>query len=483
LGLAIAAASDQLRQRKGERRIVLITDGALAETDLPKSAVPLTTLRVGTPADNAAIVRFDVVSAVDSETGREQVQAFALLENFGSRPRDVFVTLSQRNTTSALASRRVTLAPGERSPVVLSFEPARNDAGTGLVVELSPHDALLADDRAFGRVPPSRKLPVVLAGEKPSSWVSRALLADPDIDLMGTSIAELPTAGVPNDALVVVDGACPPALPGGDFLILNPPAGACYLATVGPIVEQPSLTSWAEGDPRFRFLTLDGVEIARARRIEGESPKSALVRTRDAAIVADISIQARTGTLVGFDVGESNWPLKASFVLFVRNIVELARSHQRATASGPYRTGEALRARVPDDVTTVDLERPSGERDALPARSGSLLVPDVHDAGFYFLSWQGTRPGSSLFAANLTSAAESDLRDKPLPPALAGSQAATGGGLREAVTGWSWLLGAIALLLIGIDVFWVTRRPRRKPPASPGRPPSPERGGVEGAAA
>jgi hypothetical protein len=300
---------------------------------------------------------------------------------------------------------------------------------------------------------------------------------------MGTSIAELGTAGVASDALVVVDGACPPGLPGGDYLILNPPAGTCYLATVGPIVERPSLTSWAETDARFRFLTLDGVEIAKARRIDGESPKSALVRTRDAAIVADISVQSRTGTLVGFDVGESNWPLKASFVLFVRNIVELARSHQRATASGPYRTGEALRARVPEDVESATLERPNGERDTLPARSGSLSLPDIHDAGFYFLSWQGARPGSSLLAANLTSAAESDLRERPLPPTLAGSQAAKGGRLQEAVTSWSWLLGALALLLVGIDVFWVTRRPRRKPPTPPSRPPSPERGAVAGARA
>jgi len=206
------------------------------------------------------------------------------------------------------------------------------------------------------------------------------------------------------------------------------------------------------------------------------------VRTRDAAVMADVSVPGRTGTLIGFDVGESNWPLKASFVLFVRNVVELARAHQRAAASGPFRTGEALRVRVPDAVDTVELERPNGDRETLKTRAGSLLVPAVHDAGFYFVSWRGDRPGSALLAANLTSAAESDVRERPLPDALQGSPAAAGRGLADVVTGWSWLLGAVVLLLIGLDVYWLTRRPRLATPGS-GRPRPPERRLPEGARA
>jgi hypothetical protein len=482
LGQAIAAASDQLRQRRGERRIVLITDGALAERELPRSAVPITTIRVGAAAENAAIVRFDVASAFDPVSGREQVQAFALIENFGAHRRDAFVTLTQRNSMTPLASRRVTLEPGERAPVVLSFEPAPGDAGTGLVAEISPRDALPADDRAYGRVPPSRKLPVVLSPAKPNPWVARALLADPDLEIMTAPLEELATAGIPKDALVVVDGACPKPLPGNDFMILNPPEGPCYLANVGAVLERPALTSWTENDARFRFLTLDGVEIARARRIDGESPSNALVRTREAAVVADVSVPGRTGTLIGFDVGESNWPLKASFVLFVRNVVELARAHQRARASGPFRTGEPLRVRVPDGVERAELERPGGEREELQARSGSLIVPNVHDAGFYFVSWSGEQAGSALLAANLTSTAESDLRERALPEILGASAAAAGAGIADVASSWSWLLGAAALSLIGLDVYWVTRRPRRSGPV-PGRPRAPERRLAEGARA
>ena len=51
---------------------------------------------------------------------------------------------------------------------------------------------------------------MVLAPSSGNPWLRRALLADPDVELSGTDIAKLPSADVPPDALVVVDGACPP---------------------------------------------------------------------------------------------------------------------------------------------------------------------------------------------------------------------------------------------------------------------------------
>src|SRR5262249_54258214 len=155
------------------------------------------------------------------------------------------------------------------------------------------------------------------------------------------------TASVPDDALVVVEGACPAAPPGGDLVILNPPAGKCRTAVVAEPVDHPAITSWSEADPRLRFLTLDGVEIAKARKIETEGPADPLLRAREVTLISDISSPGRTGTLVSFDVGDSNWPLKASFVLSVRNIVELARTHRARGITGPARTGEPMTVRVP----------------------------------------------------------------------------------------------------------------------------------------
>jgi len=469
---AIATASSQLRPYERSARLVVVSDGALADRDaFASSNLPLELVRVGSPVDNAAIVRLDIASNDDPLSHREPVQAFAMVQNYGLKPRSLYVTLSMRNVVQPLASRRIDLGPGERSPVVLGFEPARGDVGAGLIVELSPHDALVSDDRAYGRVPSGAKLSVVMAPPKASPWVARALASDPNIELLGSSLSGLPGAGVPRDALVVLSGACPANAPGGDLLILDPPPGPCGTAVVGAKLETPSVTSWAEVDPRLRFLSLDGVELRSAHRLEADTPQAALVQSREGTLIADASSPGRSITLVGFDVGDSNWPLKASFVLFMRNVVELARSHRARGAEAPGRVGDAYSLRVPVDVNEVDLESPGGGRQKLTARDGLCVVPNLLRAGFYFASYAGKSPGSALFAANLTSERESDLRPRELPTRQGQPlPARTAADLASAVTDWSWLLAALALLLIALDVWWVTRKPRMPVAGLPRRP-------------
>ena len=469
---AIATASTQLRPYERNARLVVVSDGAIADRDaFASSNLPIELVRVGAPVDNAAIVRLDIASAEDPSTHHEQVQAFAMVENYGQKPRTLYVTLSERNVSQPLASRRIDLGPGERTPVVLGFEPAPGDAGAGLVVELSPHDALPSDDRAYGRVPSGAKLQVVMAPAKSNAWVARALGSDPNVELVGTSLAELPSAGVAADALVVVEGACPANAPGADLLILNPPMGPCGTTLVGPTIDNPAVTSWAEVDPRLRFLSLDGVELLSAHRLEADSPQAALVQSREGTLIADASGPGRSVTVVGFDVGASNWPLKASFVLFMRNVVELARSHRLRGAEAPARAGEAYSLRVPIDVNQVELESPNGTRQILPAHEGLCVVPALPRTGFYFASFSGKTKGSALFAANLTSERESDLRPRELPVAQ-GRPVATRSAaqLAYAVIDWSWLLSALALGVIALDVWWVTRQPRKPALGLPRRP-------------
>lgn len=463
LDRAIVLASEQLSQRAGSRRIVVISDANGLSAPLPQTKVPISIVKVGQAVDNAAIVRLDVGRAQDGATRRDRVEVFAEVRSFGSAARDVFVTLKQRGSPTVLASRKLRLEPEQKAPVVLGFDVTPGDSGTGLVVELSPHDALIVDDSAFGRVPPSRKLTTITTPPHYSPWFERALLADPDLELLGVPLAELGSSSIDDDAFVVVGGACPAQIPGGDFLILNPPAGACHGAVVGPTLSAPVVTSWDRTDPRLRFISLDGVSLAKARSIDAPSPQSVLLRGREGALAVDLSSGGRTGTLLGFDVGETNWPLRASFVLFVRNLAEIARAHRASRVVGPARSGSPLRVRVPVALEQVTLTDPAGIESQLDARGGIAVVPQPSRPGFYLVSYQGDRPGVALSVVNLTSARESDLRDH-VPGDVAGS-VQTGVGTRAPVleppTDWGFVAAALALLLVVIEVVWLTRTPAK----------------------
>jgi hypothetical protein len=478
LGAAVALAVDRLRQLGGARRLVVLTDGNLARPgSLSAASLPIEVITVGSPIENAAIVRVDVRAGTDAAVNKEQVQAFLLVANFGKQPRDLYITMHEHNASDVLASRRVLVQPGERLPVELTFYPSPGDYRKGLIFEMSPHDAMAVDDIAYGRVPAGDKLPVFHAGGSP--WIARALAADPMVDLRSGKAEELasdPQIGL--DSFVVIEGSCPPNPPGGDLLIVNPPAGKCGGTLVGATLERPEITSWENGDPRLRFLTLDGVHVLRANALKPDGASQELIRAREGTIATDISTTTRTGTLIGFDVGDSDWPLKASFVLFMRNLLEQARAHRAHGITGPARAGEPMRVSLPPTAKSVEAVGPSGDKLEVSLRAGLAVVPNVAHVGFYQLAWQGPQAGSMIIPANLTSAAESDLTPRLLKADGEKLTVESAAAVPDAHNEWTWVLALLALGLIVFDVWYVTRDPRaRSAVASPAvmRPRLPER--------
>jgi hypothetical protein len=186
------------------------------------------------------------------------------------------------------------------------------------------------------------------------------------------------------------------------------------------------------------------------------------VGSRQGTLIADVSTGARTATLVGFDPGESDWPLKASFVLFVRNLLELSRAHRAQGLAGPARTGEPLRMNVPPSATKVEVTGPGDAPLEDTLRDGLLVVPDTSRAGFYRVRWQGPQAGSALLPANLASAAESDLSHPSV--VVEEGKVSVSAAPTEAHREHAWLLALLALALVVFDVWYLTRSPRSPHP-------------------
>ncbi len=133
---------------------------------------------------------------------------------------------------------------------------------------------------------------------------------------------------------------------------------------------------------------------------------------------------------------------------------------------------------LPPTARLVEATGPGGEKLEVSQRGGLLVVPDVARAGFYRVTWQGPQAGATLLAANLTSAAESDLTTRPLPVAE-GKVTVSAASPPEAHDEHTWLLALLALALVVFDVWYLTRDPRAASPvAGPAaaRPRMPERG-------
>ncbi len=466
---ALAIAADRLRSEP-DAELVLVTDGALAkDTPLVAQGVPVRIVKVGARGDNAGIVAVDTQAEASSGQG-SKVQTFALVQNFGAAPRDVYVTASLEDADAPVASRRVLLAPGAATPVVLGFQAGPTDGGKGIVVRISGSDALAVDDVAYGRVPTSARLPVVFAGDQAGSWARRALAADGTIALQQLSLAQLFRVNVDPEALVVSEGACPESgaseAPGLDWLVFLGPgpsaaASSCSGIRFGPSVENPRVTSWDRADGRLRFLTLDGLHLRRARTLVSST---ALMRAEEGVIAADAGVPGRMVTVVGFDPAESDWPLRASFVLFMRNVVELARAHRAQGTTAPGRTGEPLRVPVPTSTTQVLGKGPGLDDRPFVVRGGLATIPAMSRAGIYHFRWTAPRTGAVVVPVNLVSAAESDVAPRDLQVTTtvggAGAKAPARGAAIELY------LAALALLVLLTDYWYFTRASRKSTPAA-----------------
>jgi hypothetical protein len=203
-------------------------------------------------------------------------------------------------------------------------------------------------------------------------------------------------------------------------------------------------------------LSFEGVDVATARKLTISSNGEALVHTRDGTLIADVSSPGRMGTLVAFDLGQSTFPLKAAFVVFIRNIADLSRAHRLGAASRSAHTGEPLSVHVPTEVESIDVEYPDGRREKkLRARNGLAVLPPATHIGAVYVNWSGTRAGSVFVPVNLTSEAESRIA----PRALAvGSAAASSSRAVAELARLDWIFAALALAFIVADVVWLTRR-------------------------
>jgi hypothetical protein len=247
----------------------------------------------------------------------------------------------------------------------------------------------------------------------------------------------------------------------------NTDANDCAGVHFTPVRLSPRVTSWSDVDPRLRFLTFDDVHVGEAKIAEGAGAR-ALVRSSDGALIVDAGDPARMVTLVGFDPAKSDWPLRASFVIFLRNITEAAKIHRDKLQAGSASIGEALRVPLPQGTTEVTVTGPDGSTRTVRAADGLLAFAPPSRIGAYAFRWTTPQNGYATVPVNLVSDVESNLAAVPLtlqslgdaqdaraetPPKRAGARA----------NAW---LAALGLLVIAIEVTLFTRRKRVAPSKS-----------------
>jgi hypothetical protein len=271
--------------------------------------------------------------------------------------------------------------------------------------------------------------------------------------------------------LIVFDRCGPPsvdAMPASNTLFVGyppPPYVPADRAKPGDpnavqTVQGPSVRGWQGRHPVMRFLqALDEVDVAEAFRLPDLPPRTQrlIEGSQNLVLLAAIPRQAFTDLVMTFPLigsdgrWNTNWPLKVSFPLFMRNVLLNLGNVRDAGTEEALRPGQVKHLRL-GGVPEVRLIKPDGSTEKLERGARADFAVAATDLlGVYQARWDdpgGAGAQSRRFAVNLFDATESDLA--PTQEVKVGAVTVAAGGERKRpVDLWKWpvLAGLVVLVL------------------------------------
>ncbi|WP_437574424.1 vWA domain-containing protein [Sorangium sp. So ce887] len=441
--------------------VIVVSDGALGE---PADAggpvhlgdIKLSFLPIGTGQRNAAITEFSVRRY---PLDKSRYEVMLEVTNTSDEPLDLELSLLGDGQLTDLT--RIRLKPKEKLP---RFYPNLSGASKTLEAKLAladgSSDDLPADNRAYALLPERRRarVQVVSAG---NMFLEAALLLDEYLDVTYVEPQRYPTAS--SFDVTIFDGVAPSVAPGSGSLLYLNPTGTTLPFEVGKEIldDDPNYRlGFDELDakhPLLRYTALSDVNVARAHVLKGNKEDRVVGRSYKGPLL----IEGRRGGVkfvaLGFDVRESDFPLRIAWPLFLLNAINDFVEEDTSYISS-FRTGAVWHIPASSSAESASLELPDGTKRAVPIQDGRAVFLGQH-AGFYTLRVGAAgAQEESMFAANLSAPQESAIA----PAAELKVDGRGAGAVSEFKIGvrrelWVYLLAAV-LLVTAIEWFTYHRR-------------------------
>ena len=298
-----------LTRDNDEAEVHLFSDGAAEGLkELQNLGLRLVYHRVGLRAANLGITKLEVRSPPGS---RDDCTVFATVANASPEARETRVELQFNG--QLVDNRVVSVSP--TNDVALAFRAKQAGAGI-FTIRLSAEDDLLADNEAsvVWRQPPPVRVLLVTRGNR---YLERALRAAGPIELevVPDVIEPRPSADV-----VVLDNLMPSMWPDSSLLAFSAMQPEWFSAA-GEL-DLPPIVDWRSEHPLLRHVSFDNVHVGKSRSVSTPSWAVAVVESPQSPLILAGDRGRQRIVWVGFDLWESDWPLRVSFPIFVANALE-----------------------------------------------------------------------------------------------------------------------------------------------------------------
>jgi hypothetical protein len=493
----VAFIPEQNRTNVEPPEVWVYSDGRVADSAELQIRAPVKYVMIG--GENTGNIGVVALSARRNYDRPNEVQIFARLANFGPQPTSAQVQLSIAPLDATTAAADDAFAVSRVAEVFLPperwTEQERSDAeknqnfvardSVEFTVELTTAavvrveqmkkdgDALAADDAAAVVVPPPKALTVLLVTEG-NYYLERA------IDSLRLQKPQQMTpaeydAKVPGDFDVIIFDRHSPAKlpPGGNFIYFGGIAPGLRVTADAPAdmsqslsaaIEDMTVLDWRRDHPILKNLNLGKVYAATAMKLNVPVDVTTLVDGVKGPMVVLHREGRGTHLVVGFDVLQSNWPLRVSFPVFLHQALQFMAIGADLNVRESFKPGAAVtipranlvRAEGGVEPKQLRLIGPGGTSrtiDVPPA--GDFALPAMERVGVY--RTEPVVPQFERVAVNLTDPAESNTLPTKTVPGGSG-EAIAAADQKSRLELWWWIVACVALPLLLIEWWVYTRR-------------------------
>ena len=448
-------AADTLRGLPSPE-IIVVSDGALSEAadsagPVHLGEIKLSYVPIGLHSKNAAITGFSVRRY---PLDKSRYEVMLEVTNTSDEAMDVELSLLGDGMVTDLS--RLRLNAHEKLP---RFYPNLSGASKTLEATIAlpdgAHDDLPADDRAYALLPERRRarIQVVTSG---NMFLEAALLLDEYLDVTTVAPVNYPAKGAYD--VTIFDGVTPSVSTGSGSLLYLNPTGTNVPFEVGKLVDdEVGFDELDAKSPLLRYTALSDVNIARAHTLKGDKDDKVVARSFKGPLL----IQGRRAGVkfvaLGFDVRESDFPLRIAWPLFLLNTINEFVEEDVGYISS-FRTGSVWSIPASSAAETATLLMPDKKTTrSIPIKDGRAVFLG-QEAGFYTITTGALLAGgaedATMFAANLADPAESAIAPHEklsVDGRVAGEVGEFKIGVRREM--WVYLLLAVLLLT---TLEWLT---------------------------
>lgn len=377
-------------------RVVVISDGAFdGAEEYSRPASHLRFMKIEGGNNNIGIVGFELRRHPER---RSQVEVMVHVKNFTASSARVPLTLAMGEKTAV--QEVIDLEPDGRKILIYPLESSPQ--GT-LVARLDIEDDFATDNRAYLALSDAPPVRVLYVGPG-NPFLANLFRFFPHLQV--NTVREWdPNAASSHYDVVIFDSVPAPQLTQGNFILINTLAPNLPLRLHGA-VKTPRIVSQPTKHPITEGLSLGDLHVQASLRLALSGEGTILARSPESPLIVAFEKGKLRALVIGFDLMDSDLPLRVAFPVLVHNALEWFQPQQVEFPARGAQSGSPISLRLAASEGDIELTTPSGRKETLTSATNPLLFTDTFEAGIY--TYKDSR-AENRFAVNLFDEGESQI--------------------------------------------------------------------------